>query len=215
MFDLRVVNARVLLPVYAVTPLRGFFPPSLLALGRQFDKADAVEMNDVLAKEFAVTGPDRLVVRIPDILVGKPLYSLRVYSTVAVARADAAIEFGLTKPVQKVSGIDRLVQCWLLLFMTTPGSDIFSPKSGGGARSLIGKSTDRQYHSIATDLAMAAERTKNEMLSAQANVQGLPLSEKLLSSDLTQVFFDKLTSELNAVIAIQNMMGQQAQVTMG
>lgn len=215
MKDLRVVNARVVLPVHSVFPLRGFYPPSILVVGSQFSKTESVELNGVLVKEYAITADDRIIVRLPDSLIGKSLNSVRIYSTVSLANMDAIVSMGLTRPVLTVAGIDRLVQSWLLLFFTTPGSDVFSKESGGGGNTLIGKSTDREYRSVASDVAIAVNKTKAELQRTQAVATGIPLSEKLLTADMEQCFFDQSTSTLNVVVSIQNMLGQFAQVSLG
>ena len=173
MKDLRVIKARVVLPVNSIAMRKEFYPPSLLIAGSDFDKAESVEMNGRTVTEFVVSSPELILARVPDVLLDQRLTSLKVYSTVAIARRDALIEFGLTRPMATVQGIDRLVQSWLLIFMTTPGSDLFVPKSGGGAKALIGKSTDRGHRSVATDVALSINRTKNELMSAQSQYLSL------------------------------------------
>jgi hypothetical protein len=213
--DFRIVTAKVVLRTYSMAPIRGFLPPSVLVVGEKMNLATEVLYNGVSAEEFAIASSNRLIVKIPPSQVGKEFKDLKILSPVTVAKADATLSFGVTKPPKKVSGIDRLVQSWVMVFMTTPGSDIFTPNSGGGGIALIGRTTDRAGKGVAADLALAIERTKQDILRSQASNQTIPPSEKLLSSSLDAVQFDKDSTVLSARINLQNMLGDAAEVSLG
>lgn len=212
MRDFRVVSARTLLRVTSITPIRGFLPPSLIAFGEKLDLTQEIFYNGIAVRDFSVASPSRLIIRIPESQIGKEFEELKVYSSAELTRQDAELSLELMRPAKTVSGMERLVQSWLLIFLTTPGSDVFDPSSGGGARTLIGKTTDRQHKGVAADLALAIERTKTEMLRVQAKTQGIPLSERLLSASLDSLKFDQNTSVLSARVSIRNMLGDQAEV---
>lgn len=215
MKDLRIVTAKVVLKIYSMAPIRGFLPPSILVVGEKMDKAIEVQLNGTQADEFAIVASNRLIIKIPSSQVGKPFKDLKVLSSVSVAKSDALLTLGITTPPKTVSGLDRLIQSWVMLFMTTPGSDIFSTTSGGGGMSIIGRSTNKLGKGISADLSMAIERTKNEILRLQSQNQTIPPSEKLLSSSLDVVEFDKDSTVLSARVNIQNMLGDTAEVTLG
>lgn len=216
MFDIRVITAKSLLTVSSVSPIRGFFPPSVMLIGQDLYKASEVEYNGVLAPEWIVAAPNRLLVRVPRSQVGQPFLGVRVFAEISVTGSrQAAVEFGLVAPFRKIVGIDRLVQSWLLVFFTTPGSDVFSPASGGGGRSLIGKSTDQNQSGIAADLALCIDRTKSELLRLQALTSSIPPEERLLSSDLVAVNFDQQSSTLFAQVSLKNLVGDAAQLALG
>lgn len=102
-----------------------------------------------------------------------------------------------------------------MIFMSTPGSDIFNPTSGGGGAALVGRSTSSDGSSVASALAMAVDRTKNELMVQQSKYPGLPLSERLLSAYLESVSFDKASSTIYARVSLQNMLGNSAEVSIG
>ena len=215
MFDFRIVTAKVVLKVTSMTPIRGFVPPSILVTGVGLDKADEVQYNGVDANEFVRTSSTRMIVKVPPSQVGKPFQDLKVLSPVSVAKADAVLTLGVTAPPKKVSGIDRLVQSWVIIFMTTPGSSVFSPTSGGGGAAIVGRVTDRNGSGVAADLALAVEKTKQELMRLQAKNQTIPPSEKLLSSSLDLVRFSGESTLLSARVGIQNMLGNSAEVSLG
>lgn len=215
MKDFRIVTAKATLPVFSVTPIRGFLPISVVVVGQKLDLTTEVQYNGVEAEEFAIASSTRLIVKVPPSQVGKKFTDIKALSPVTVAKADAVISLGVTSPPKTVSGIDRLVQSWLIIFLSTPGSDIFSPTSGGGGASIVGRSTDRVGKGVAADLSMAIEKTKQELMRLQASNQTIPPSEKLLGSSLDKVEFDSASTVLSARVLIQNMLGDAAEVSLG
>lgn len=215
MKDFRIITAKVILNVYSVAPVRGFLPPSILVAGEKLDRASEVLYNGISVSEFAVVASNRLVVKIPKSQVGQKFQDIKVLAQVSAAKADATLSLGVTTPPKTVSGIDRLVQSWVIIFMTTPGSDIFTPNSGGGAVAIIGRPTDRSGKGVAADLAIAIERTKQEILRLQAGIQTIPPSEKLLSSSLDSIQYDQASTVTSARVIIQNMIGNSAEVSLG
>jgi hypothetical protein len=211
--DFRIVTAKAILRVFSISPVRGFLPISIVVVGEKLDRTTEVQYNGIQADEFVVATPSRLIVKVPPSQVGKPLKDLKVLSPVSLAKMDAVLSLGVPRPLSKVSGIDRLVQSWVLIFMTTPGSDIFSPTSGGGGSAIIGRSTDRNGKGVTADLSLAVEKTRQELLRLQAQNQTIPPSEKLLSSGLDRVEFDKQSTVLSARVNIQNMLGATAEVS--
>lgn len=212
MIDFKIVSAKVLLKVHSVSPIRGFLPPSLIILGEKMDLTQEVLFNDITVKDFIIASKTRLIVRIPESQIGKELNSLKVFSSAALTRADSELSLEVLRPISTISGMERLVQSWMMIFLTTPGSDVFDPSSGGGAKAIIGRTTDRNHKSVAADLVLSIDRTKNELLRLQAKRQGIPLGERLLSSDLETLNFDESTSVLSAKVSLKNMLGNQAEV---
>lgn len=213
MLDFQIVSAKVLLPVYSVAPIRGFLPISIVVIGDNLDQAKEVFYNNIRVEEYIVNSSTRMVVRVPETQVGKPFNNLRVISTVLNTKKDALLSFGISMPVSAVSGLQRLVQAWSMIFLTTPGSDIFDLQSGGGAQAIIGRTTDKMGTGVSADLAHAIERTKNELLRLQSKYPNLPLEEKILNSNLESLAFDEKTTTLFARVTLQNMVGQSAEVS--
>jgi hypothetical protein len=213
MRDFRVVQAKVSLRISSMVPVRGFDPPAILITGDSFNKAEEIVFNGIQVTEFLILGPNRLVAKIPDSQVGKALDSLFVLTSTSATHTDAALSLGITKPVKTVSGIDRLVQEWTMVFLTTPGSDIFDPAGGGGASSIVGKTADRNSASAA--LSQAVERTRQQITAKQARNSRIPPSERLLSASLVSVKFNVETTTLSAVVDLKSMVGSSALVTIG
>ena len=215
MRDFKVVSAKTVLKISGVSPVRGFNPPSLMVLGTRMDLATEVYFNNVQVTEYLVLGSNKLMVRIPPSQVGHQLVSIKVLSQALLTKTDSVLELQIPQPMGFVEGLERLVQTFVIVFLTTPGSDIFEPNSGGGANAIIGTNTNANGKGVAADLVLAIDRTKSEILRFQATTPNLPVSEKLLSIDLLSLEFVASDSSLNARISLSNMLGDQAEVSVG
>ena len=215
MRDLRVITAKAQLKVHSISPIRGFLPVSVLVVGTDLHRTTEVELNGILCDEYLIQDSSRLVVRVPDAQIGQVISSIKVFTPISTSYDTAKIEMSVGRPLRSISGVDRMVQAWLLIFFTNPGTDIFDQNSGGGARALIGRTTDAGHQSAAADLALCIDRTKTEMLRIQSRSPGLPLDERLMSSSLDAVRFDPDTSTLFASVSLRNMAGGAAQIALG
>ena len=215
MKDLKIATARVALTVTSVSPIRGFLPPSVIILGEQFNLATEIRYNEVEVTEYIVASPTRIIARVPPAQVGQLLTNLEVLTTVPLAQKNALINLKTAKPIKALEGMDRLIQEWVLVFLSTPGSDIFNPSAGGGALALIGKNDKTANSNITADLTLAVMNTKNQILKAQASNLKIPPSERLLSCTLVSVKFDRKNTTLSAVVDLKNILGKSAVVTVG
>lgn len=214
MIDFKVVQARVALPVTAVAPIRDFLPLSILVMGNRLNLTEEVIYNDVVADEFYAQSDTRLIVRIPKSQLGRNFETVRVLSSAQLTRSDAMVTLGVTRPFRTVAGIDRLVQSWLMLFMSTPGSDAFSQDSGGGGRNIIGSSSDKSERSATTALVTAVDRTRSELIRLQSFNPRIPPDERLLSANMLSATFEPQTTTISAVVGIQNSVGDSAEVSL-
>lgn len=214
MKDFRIIQAKTILTIFSISPIRGFNPPSVVVLGSKLNSASELLYNGVPVTEFFVSSDTRLVVRIPPSQVGKDLVDFQAFASVSILNNSASVVLELSKPLKQISGIDRLVQSWMMIFLTTPGSDVFQPSSGGGARAIIGSRTDRRHSSAAADLTVAIDRTESEILRLQSSQRNIPPEEKLLSSDLETLSFDDATGTLSATVRLKNFVNQAANVSL-
>lgn len=213
MRDFRVIQTKAALPISSSAPIREFSPPSVIIMGDKFNYAEEVFYNGAPVEEFVISTPSRIIARIPDSQLGLPMLSLAVLTTVPTANADSILSMGLPRLSRSATGLDRLVQSWMLIFLTTPGSDIFDLSTGGGARDLIGKTSSSSGASASAELSLAVSRTREQLLKMQAQNPRIPPDERLLSASLSSVRFDEATTTLTAVVDLVSMVGASASVT--
>lgn len=215
MMDLKVVSAKQRLTVQSVFRIRDFLPPAVAILGIDFDKTTEVSINETPVKEFIIQSSSKIIAKIPEDQVGYELYEASVYSAIPTSFNNASIILKIGPTLQRSSGIDRLVQMWVLNFLSTPGSDIFDRSAGGGAQTFIGRTSNAKGRGISADLAYAIEKTSDELIQWQANQPNIPLEERLLSSSLDKIEFLADTGTLNAIVSLRNVLGNAAQVNLG
>jgi phage baseplate assembly protein W len=215
MRDIRVVQAKTALRVTSVSPIRGFLPYSIIVMGEDFQLAEEVLYNGVPADEFVISSTTRLIVKIPDSQVGQPLNSVIVMSPSPTVDHDAVVTLEIPRLGREVSGMNRLVQDWVTIFLTTPGSDIFNPTYGGGARAIIGKPMTHDGKSAMAELSLAVNRTREQLVQIQSKLLRLPPSEKLMSASLTDIRYDDQTTAITAIVDLYNMAGETASLTLG
>ena len=209
MKDFRITHARAFLQVTSAQPIRGFSPASILIGGPKLLQATGILYNDIEVDEFAIVSPVSIIVRIPVSQVGKEFRSLSVFAAADVdSRSVLSLAVARNKSIQ---GMDRLIQSWLMILYTTPGSSVFSKGSGGGIRALIGSVQSAKNPGVAADLAQAIERTNSELTKLQSR-RTIPLEEKLLTATLEGVNFDSSTGTAYAKVSLQNAAGKNAQV---
>ena len=215
MQDIRLFTARALLPVTALAPVRGFLPPSIVARGRNFALASEIYYNGTKVSQFIIQSINTVLIAIPESQIGQPFTGLVVYASSPLNNADASVDFSIPAPIRLIEGMERLVQAWLLIFFTSPGSSIFAPNSGGGGLALVGRNTDTQGKGIAADFALGVKQTESELLSLQTQLPAIPPIERLMSSDLQTLSFNPNTSALQATVLIKNSFGTAAGVSLG
>lgn len=215
MNDFKVVRSRVLLNIRQVFPVRGVSPPTLLVLGDRLDRTFEVLYNNVSIKDFLISSPSRLLIRIPDAMVGQPFDNLLVYADGPVRGENASVSLEVFGSPKVTNGMERLVQAFLLEFNTTPGTDMWNPGDGGGGRKIVGISTDETRDSVSARLALGIERARSSLVRKQTMDSRIPPSEKLLSVILQGVEFDPVTTSTNAQVLLENMLRNQAQISLG
>jgi hypothetical protein len=209
MRDYKIVQARTLLRVHSATFIAGFVPRSIMVHGPQMSLASGVLYNGIEVLEYVISTPTSLIVRVPKSQLNEPFRELTVFSTTALTQERAQLTFALGRD-KVVSGMERLVQMFLMLLFTSPGSSIFAKKSGGGFKSIIGVA-NANGKGTASDITMAIERTTTEILRLQAR-RTIPLEERLLSATLDSLVFDDRAGTAYAKVSLRNSLGESAQV---
>jgi hypothetical protein len=110
-----------------------------------------------------------------------------------------------------VSGILKLVQQFLRLLFTTPGTDIFSPSMGGAALRNVGTTFSAgRGGSIVGDFVLAVKTTNKQMVAIQSRNPRLPRDERLLSATVSSAAFDQSTTSLIVSVEILSQAGSAA-----
>ena len=211
------------LRLQGVLPVSGFFMltrvPLVLAItGSGFDKTTAVRANGVVMDEYTVVNDRLILVGLPTFMAA-PVTSVRVSTedlpnlsvapNHAVIPDQSRVALGLGTRIDGVTGIMRLMQLFVKVLFTTPGTDIHNPNIGGGARNLLGAPSGDEAKSLTRAFAVAVGRTAEQITSMQARNE-VASSERLLMANLLGATFVEETSTLSAVVALVSFDREEA-----
>lgn len=180
--------------------------------GEDFRAVDEVSINELASPDVIVLSKTLLVAQLPDLYQKVPeVRSVAVLSNRLTLSPRSLIRFRISKSPGRVRGILRLVQLFLKILFTTPGTDIFRPGSGGGILRQVGETFGQSEGSnIVTDMVIAVNRTQRQLISMQSRDQRSPRDERLLSAKVLSSSFDKLQSAFYITVEIVSQAGRTA-----
>lgn len=187
-------------------------PPRVLdVLGADFRALDEVLINKVTSPSVVVVSKTRLVAQVPDSLLDQRILSVTVLSRRLTLSSKSVLRFRLGRTPGKVSGVLRLVQKFLKLLLTTPGSDIFNRQAGGGALRGIGQTFGIEEGSnVLNNLVIAIDTTSRQIIALQSRNPSLPREERLLSAKILRAGFNREEGALDVAVEITNQAGSAA-----
>jgi len=181
---------------------------SLDVRGENFVDVVSVYINGLAAREFIVLSNTRLLAEIPLALVGAPITDVQVRTARAELTPQSIVHLDVGVGSRVAEGSVRLVQLFLKLLLTTPGTDVFRPDLGGGLSRLRGSTDNAGGSRLKAAAAQALEVTKTQVIALQANNPGLSASERLKSASLLSSSFEGST--LGVRIRLVSMSGDVA-----
>lgn len=185
-------------------------PLQLELRGEDFSRAVGARVNGLVA-EFTVTGPERLVLQVPQAARSGRVAEVTVLSSEASSSGDSVLRFRLGRPPGTVRGVQKLLQSFVRLLFTTPGSDIFAPDLGGGAMRVIGGPVrPSQEGDMLSDFVLAVEETKRQLTRIQSRDPRIPPDERLLSASVVGVGGDRARGRISVAVSVTSQAGSAA-----
>jgi hypothetical protein len=207
MIDLQIIEIKDILKVNNISPLKNIEPMSVEIEGSDFRNTEYVLINDSRSPSVVILSNTKLLAQIPEGEETRPISSVAVISSRLTKADRSIINICIGNNPKSVDGFERLIQTFLKILFQTPGTDLFAPKSGGGLLGCIGKPIRRPTQSsLVSDFHAAVTRTRQQIISSQANDSTLRLDERLLYAKVVDAQF--FTSELTLSGKIQ--IGNQA-----
>lgn len=193
-----------------VSPLG--LPRALDIIGQDFRSVDEVLVNESPSPDVIVLSKTRLIAQLPDILQKSlDVRSVAVLSRKLTITDRSYLRFRIGDTPGVVKGILRLVQLFLKVLLTTPGTDIWDRKVGGGALKNIGETfgTD-QGADIISDFIISVDSTSRQIIATQGREPKLPRDERLLAAKVLSVGYDRDLGALLAAVEITSQAGRAA-----
>ncbi len=185
-------------------------PLELEVRGDDFSRAVSARVNGLDA-EFTVPDPNRLVLRVPEAARGRRTAEIAVLSSEATATGDSLLRFRLGKSPRAVRGVQKLLQTFVRILFTTPGSDIFAPSLGGGAMRIIGGPIrPSEEGDMLSDFVLAVEETKRQITRIQSRDPRIPPGERLLAASVLGVGGDRARGRISVAVSVTSHEGGSA-----
>lgn len=200
---LRIMQFRQLLPVFAVRELPGVSPRSIEIDGSRMDLTTSVLVNGARVTDFAALSDRLLLVQLPDGLKGA-LSTVAALCEVLQPGMTGLVYHDMTTSPRSATGGFRTLQQLIKLLLTTPGSDVFDPGSGGGLRGLAVRNIDQNSgNALAGDVESRVLACARTVINRQATDPALPRAERLLSATVSNVVLSAQETSLNVTLDLK------------
>lgn len=209
--DIQVTYLRDVLSVDSADEIPGMVPRTLDVRGPNFKNVVKIEINEEEAPNFVVMSKHRVLVQVPESQEKEIIRTLAVLSRDFTKTVSSQVKFEFTNQPQKVSGLKKLIQTFLLYLLRTPGTDAWYPKSGGGVQKLVGAHFSRSNAGgVTAAFTTAVSRTRSQIIALQASNPRLTASERLGSVTVLSAIFNAQQTALLARVELISQSGQRA-----
>lgn len=212
--DFQVVFPQEAVNLNAVRVLPG--PPRIVDVqGEDFRAVDEVLLNRVASPDVVILSRTRLLAQVPDSQLDQEILTVNVLSRRLTVSPRSFLRFRVSKTPGKVSGILRLVQKFLKVLFTTPGSDIFNRTAGTGAMRSVGSTLNAgNGNDIVHNIVIAVDTAAKQIVSIQSRNASLPRDERLLSAKVLRASFNKEEGAIDVAVEITSQAGRSAVATL-
>jgi hypothetical protein len=209
--DIQVTYLLDAMRINSVTNVPGAVPRMLDIRGPDFRTAQRVEVNEIPVPTFVVSSRTRVLAQVPESQENEYIRTITVLSSGFTKTVTSKVKFELTLAPKKVSGLQLMMQTFLLYLLRSPGSDAWYPNTGGGIQKLIGSYFSRDNSGAVTAaFTLAVSRTRSQIISMQASNVRLSVDEKLASAKVLEAVFNVNQTALVARVELVAQSGKKA-----
>jgi len=185
-------------------------------LGSDFRAVDEVQINEAQSPDLIVLSKTRLLAQLPDNLQDNPdVQSVNVLSKTLTISTKSVLRFRIGDTPGKVVGILRLLQLFVKILISDPGSDIFNKDLGAGALTNLGSNFgEDEGQNIKADFTIATDRAARQIVAIQSRNSGIPRDERLLSAKVLGTTFSRATASLFVTVEVISQDGTPARVNL-
>ena len=178
--------------------------------GADFGAVDEVQINEQVSPDVMIVSRSRLIAQLPNSLQDNPdIQSVAVLSNSITINLRSLLRFRIGNTPGQVSGILRLLQLFIKVLFSNPGTDIFNRNSGGGALKNVGVTFGAEEgQNIKADFTIAVDRTARQIIAAQSRNGTIPRDERLLRANMLGATFSRNTASLFVQIEVVSQDGK-------
>jgi hypothetical protein len=184
--------------------------------GSDFRSIDSVFINDVESPDVIIVSPTELIAQLPPGLQRVPdVQSIMVLSRQLTLSASSVLRFQIGDTPSSVSGILRLLQLFVKLLISEPGSDIMNKTLGGGLLRPLGATFGTEDgDSIRTNAVVAVDSVSKQIVAIQSRNGTLPRNERLMSAAVLGATFSRESGSMFLSVEVKNQTGVPAQLNL-
>lgn len=187
-------------------------PLTLDITGEDFRSVDEVLIDNVPSPDVLILSKTRLIAQLPDVFQKAPnITNVAVLSRDLTITPRSLLRFRVSDTPGRVRGLLRLMQLFLKVLFTTPGRDIFSRRTGGGALRGIGETFGAdEGGDMISNFVIAVDTTARQLVATQGRNPTTPRDERLLSARVTSARFNRELGALLTSVELTSQAGRAA-----
>jgi hypothetical protein len=186
-------------------------PKTIEVIGEDFRAVETVSINGTDSPNVFIANKNRLTAQVPDAWLENDIVRVNVISRRITLSPRSVMRFRIGKQPGKTSGILRLLQLFLKVLFTSPGSDIFNKSLGAGGLRNVGEVFGAGNGAdMLSSLVVAVDTAARQVIALQGRNAAIPLDERLLSAKITRSGFDRSSLTVYVEVEITTQAGQQA-----
>jgi hypothetical protein len=209
MIDLLVVQPQELIDVSQAQERTDIAVRTFELHGADLRNVTEVLMNGEPSPSFIIRSRSRILAQVPDAWATERITSILAVSSRLTLSPRSQIRFSLGSQLRVGSGMLRLIQLFLKILLTTPGTDIFARRLGGGLLTKFGATYGAgDGMDLIGDVVIAVSQTAGQITAIQGRQSQIPSDERLLSATVIGRTFNKQEATLSVQIELKNQAGQ-------
>jgi hypothetical protein len=213
--DFQVVFPQEAVQLSRIQFVQGLVPRTLRVVGKDFSSVDEVLVNQIESPDVIILSKTELLAQVPSQLRIDRISTVSVLSKRLTLTSRSFLRFRIGNTPTKVRGILKLVQLFVKVLFTTPGTDIFSPRLGGAGLRNIGQTFGLdEGGDIVSDFVIAVDNTARQIVAIQSRDPRLPREERLLAARVLGSGFSKQETALYVSVELISQVGRAVAVNM-
>lgn len=209
--DFQVVFPQEAIQLSRIQFVQGLQPRTLRVVGQDFSAVDEVLINQIESPDVIILSKSQLLAQVPAQLQVDRISTVSVLSRRLTITPRSFLRFRIGGSPTKVRGILRLVQLFVKILFTTPGTDIFSPRIGGAGLRNIGQTFGiEEGGDIVSDFIIAVDNTARQIVAIQSRDPSIPRDERLLAAKVLSAGFSKEETALFVAVELISQAGRSA-----
>lgn len=183
------------------------------AKGDDFSRTKFIIVNGHITSDFAISG-DTLFIYPPEGIDTSDIKYIVVVAESGTIDSKSLLKLGFGYTVREASGVDRLVQLFVFVLLTTPGSYIMDKSTGGGLLAVMRKSGGAQAQVVLPELVSSIRKTESDIKALQAGLD-LPASELLLAVNIIDTSINPGDFSVTAFVELVTLNGSRRAFNLG